>query len=311
MHPGPGARGPLNTTVFRPPRALGAITAAGFAAWALLVGLVALRVAAGAEAEFRTFLAWAVVALAAGLSLLFGHWAYAVASLAYEVRPDALVIRWGFRRVEIPLDSILRIIPGRTVDVPPIRGLNWWGCHVGQGDVRRLGYTLFYSTHRAPQELVFIHTTEETYGLTVLDQAPFAEAIQSRVALGPLESHPQRSAATGIAAIPFWRDRVAISMAGLATVACAVLCGYVFARYPGLPDLVRLHFPGPGGMVRVGEKSELLRIAYTGLGILAVNLAGGVVVHARERAAGLWLFAAGGLLQAILFAAAVAAFARA
>jgi hypothetical protein len=100
-------------------------------------------------------------------------------------------------------------------------------------------------------------------------------------------------------------------MAGLSTVACAILCGYVFARYPGLPDLVRLHFPDPGGVVRVGEKAELLRLAYAGLGILAVNLVGGVVIHARERAAGLWLFAAGGLLQGVLFAAAIAAFYRA
>ena len=64
-------------------------------------------------------------------------------------------------------------------------------------------------------------------------------------------------------------------------------------------------------VIRVGNKGELLRIAYLGAGVLAVNAVIGVLLHARERAAGLWLMAGSGLVQVVLLGAAVLAFTRA
>jgi hypothetical protein len=213
--------------------------------------------------------------------------------------------------VTIPIETVQRMVPGRTIDEPGLRGLTWWGCHVGSADVRRIGYTLFYSTHGSPEELLYVVTTDESYALTVLDQAGFAEEIQARAALGPtFEPHLQRSSATGLAALPFWRDRVAIAAAAVSVLAGVALCGYVYSQYPGLPSVIQLNFPSLGGIVRVGDKSELLRIAYLGLAILAANLAVGIGVHARERAAGLWLLASSGMLQVVLLAAAIVAFER-
>ena len=81
--------------------------------------------------------------------------------------------------------------------------------------------------------------------------------------------------------------------------------------HPHLPDVVELNFPLLGGIVRVGNKSEILKIAYVGIGTMAANLVIGTLIHARERAAGLWLLAAGGIVQAVLFTAAVIAIERA
>ena len=311
MHSGTrSGRSLAPAVVFRPPRAVGVIVGGGFVAWALIVAFVSLQVAIGAPEEFKTFLAWLVGGCALVLAGIFANWTYGLATLAYLVERDTLVVRWGFRRIAIPIDSILRMVPGRTLDPTRVRGLNWWGCHVGSGDVKRIGYTLFYSTHSDPDELLYIHTTQESYALTVLDQAAFAEEVQARAALGALEHQPQRSTATGLAALPFWRDRVALGAAALSVVCCAVFCGFVFARYPGLPDVIRLDFPALGGVVRVGDKSELLRMVYLGTGVLAVNTALGVAVHTRERAAGLWLLASSGMLQAVLLGAAVVAFQR-
>jgi hypothetical protein len=287
------------------------IVGSAFAVWGGVVAVLAASVAVGAPAEFKTFLAWAIAAVALVVALAFANWAYSVATIAYAIEADSLVIRWGLRRVVIPIDTILRMVPGRTLDAPHISGLNWWGCHVGHSDVKRIGYTLFYSTHSAPQELLYVHTTQESYALTVLDQAAFAEEIQARAALAPIEEHAQRSTATGIAAFPFWRDRHAIAAAVASVLACGAMVGYVFTRYPDLPSVIQVNFPALGGIVRIGDKSELLEIAYAGAGILAVNLVVGIAVHARERAAGLWLLASGGILQAVLLAAAVAAFERA
>lgn len=314
MYPGtrPRTQPGVTHVVFRPPRALGVIVGGGFTLWALAFSALAFRVSIGADPEFQTFLGWLMAVVMLLLGLVFLNWTYSAWSLAYELDDDALTIRWGFRRVIIPIETIQRLVPGRTLDEPHIEGLNWWGCHVGSADVKRLGFTIFYSTHSAPDELLYVVTTDESYGLTVVNQAAFAEEIQGRAIIGATAAaYPQRSSATGLAALPFWRDRVAITAAALAALACVALCGYVYLEYPGLPNVVRLTFPDLGGVVRVGDKSELLHIAWVGAGILALNLFLGVAFHARERAAGLWLIASGGMLQLVLLAAAITAFERA
>jgi hypothetical protein len=182
---------------------------------------------------------------------------------------------------------------------------------VGHAEVKRVGFTLFFSTHSTADELLYLVTTGEAFALTVLDQAAFAEEIQARAAMEPVEDYLQRSAATGVAAIPFWRDRTAMLSLASSSLACAALCAYVFARYPGLPNVVELSFPSLGGVIRVGNKGELLRIAYLGAGLLGLNAVAGVLLHARERAAGLWLMAGSGLLQVVLFGAAALAYWRA
>ncbi len=311
MHAGTRTRRSLETVAVAPPRALGVIVGGGLTAWAAIFSGIAARTAANGAPEFKTFLAILVAGILALITAIFANWTFSLWRLVYTVDRDTLTIRWGLREVVIPIDTIQRMVPGRTLDEARVKGVNWWGCHVGAAEVKRIGYTLFYSTHSSPDELLFIVTNDESYALTVLDQAAFAEEIQARAALGPVEEHVQRSTAFGLAALPFWRDRIALSATAAGVLCCALLCGYVFARYPDLPSVVQLSFPALGGVVRVGDKSELLRIAYLGAGILGVNVLLGVVVHTRERAAGLWLLTSSGMLQLVLLGAAVLAFHRA
>ena len=195
VHASTRARRQLGTVSVAPPRALGVIIGAAFVAWSAVLAGLAARTAAAGQTEFKTFLAWAVAAVLSLLALLFANWTYSLWSLTYTIDRDALTIRWGLRRVIIPIESIQRMVPGRTLDEARVHGLNWWGCHVGNADVKRVGYTLFYSTHSTPDELLFIVTTEEAYALTVLEPGCFAEEIQARAALGPVEEHLQRSEA--------------------------------------------------------------------------------------------------------------------
>lgn len=311
MHASARPRNELSGTSFRPPRALGVIVGAALTGWAVVLAALCVAVAWGAPAEFKTFLAWFAAAMLALIGLLFGSWTYSVASMAYTVERDALVIQWGLRQVVIPIENIQRMVPGRTVDEARVEGLNWWGAHVGIADVKRIGYTIFYSTHGSPDELLYVITEAEAYALTVLDQAAFAEAVQARASVGPVDFTVHRAVATGMAALPFWRDRLALAAAGLAALGCAILAGYVFGRYPSLPEVVQINYPELGGIVRIGDKSELLRLAQVGFGITALNIVLGVLIHSRERAAGLWLLASAGMLQVVLLAAAIAAFERA
>lgn len=297
--------------VFRPPRATGAAVGGALAGIAIVGMLVAFAIAYRSEPEFKTFLAWLAAAGFAAAAVLLVTWTACLVSMSYTVGGGALVISWGLRKVAVPLDSVENVVPGRTLDPVRVRGLTWPGCHVGQAEVPRMGFTIVYATLAAPEDLVFVVTTDESYALSVVNHAAFAEQLQGKKGLGPVPHAVQRSSASGLAAIPFWRDRTAVALALTSAVLVVVLTGFVFTRYSGLPSVVELGFPGFGGVVRVGEKAELLGIAYAGLAVFVLNAIAGAVVHVRERAAGLWLLASGGGLQVVLILAAVLAFGRA
>lgn len=307
MHARPRPSRALNEAVFRPERALGAITGAGFTAWAAGAAVLLASIALDSSAGLKTFVAWAGAATLLLLAFTFITWTYSLATLHYTITDDSLSIVWGFRRVVIPIAQVQRMVPGRTLDLPRVSGLNWWGCHVGSAEVKRLGYTLFYSTHNSTDDILYVVTPHESYGLAVQDQAAFAEEVQARAAVTPIAPSIQRSIATGPAALPFWRDRSAVVTAAVAAAFTALLAAYVSVEYASLPQVIQIEFPDLGGIVRVGDKREILKIVYVGLGVLAANVVLGILMHARERAAGLWLLASGGMIQGVLLAAAVLA----
>lgn len=313
MHRRAGAGGVVAAEVFRPPRALGVITGGGFALWAAFIALVAGVTAVGAAIELTTFVAWVALAGFGALALAFAWWTLGLARLAYAIDGEALRIRWGAGEVVVPLADIQRIVPGRTLEGASARGLNWWGCHVGRGEVPRLGDALFFATHGATAGNLYVVTPARAYALTVsaADEAAFVAVCTRRRVVGLEGEAAQRVAPDRLGALPIWRDRPAWLALGMALLALAALGGYLFSEYPGLPALVRIEFPQTASIVRVGERAELLRVGAVAGAIVAVNVVLGMVAHARERAAGRWLFASAALMQAILLAAAVTAFARA
>ena len=180
VHPGARASGLVEAETFRPPRALGVIVGGAFTLWAAFIALVAGVLAGGGAVEFTTFLAWVVVALFAGLTLVFGWWTVGLARLAYQIDDESLRIRWCGGEVVVPIADIQRVVPGRTVGEESVTGLNWWGCHIGRGLVTALGPTLFFATHNRPEDNVFVITPGRVYGLTVPDEVAFAEACSRR-----------------------------------------------------------------------------------------------------------------------------------
>ena len=311
MHGCARASGLVVTDVFRPPRTLGVIVGGGFTLWAAFIALVAAGVASGAAVEFKTFIGWTLVAVLAAIAAQFAWWTFGLARLAYEINDEALRIRWGVGDVVIPIADIQRVVPGGKLDEAQIRGLNWWGCHVGLGRVRRIGRTLFFATEGAPEDCVYVVTSTRAYALTVADQAAFAAACARRLIVGlePLEQ--QHVEARGLAALPFWRDNTARFALALTIVGLGVVAGFIYAQYPDLSPIVKIDFPETSGIVRVGEKSELLHISAVAGGVALINTVLGFAVHSRERAASVWLFASAALLQAVLLGAAVTAFERA
>jgi hypothetical protein len=239
------------------------------------------------------------------IACLFAYWTYGCMTLRYHLDRNGLTIYWGDIRQLVPMDRIERLVPGRERAAPKVSGVSWVGHHVGHGKVEGLGDVLFYATHRTHDQLLYVVTAEQTYGISVPDEVRFAEDLQGHQKMGPVASLPQVTEREGLAAQPFWHDQIAQVLALGSFAAFIVMLGYVFQNYPGLPETIPFAFPNLSGVTRVDDKSELLAIPLTGVGFLSINLVLGYVLHAWERAVGYLMLLAGIGAQIILLCAAI------
>jgi len=284
---------------------MGALVGAALSGWCLLMMTVLVWRGSMLDIGIGAFAAYLAATLFFGLSLLFAYWTYGCMTMRYHMDRNGLTIRWGDIRQLIPIDRIEAIIPGRDQPEPKISGVSWLGHHVGHGKVGALGDVMFYATHRSHEELLYVVTEGGTYGITVKDEARFAEDLEGHQRMGQVISLPQVTERHSIAAMPFWHDTIAQLLALGAVIACAVTLGYVFSNYGGLADSIPFAYPSFGGLTRIDDKRELLMIPITGLGLLAANLVLGFFLHAWERAIGYLLFTTAIGLQIVLLAAAI------
>jgi hypothetical protein len=284
---------------------MGASIGGALSAWCF--ALMSLLVWRGGTQDIGmgSFGAYVAAACFLGLGCLFAYWTYSCLTLRYHLDRNGLTIRWGDIRQLIPIDRIEALIPGRDQPEPKVSGVSWLGHHVGHATVGALGDVMFYATHRSHEELLYVVTAGGTYGISVKDEARFAEDLEGHQKMGQVVSLPQVTERHSIAAQPFWRDPIAQALALGAMLACAVTLGYVFRNYGGLADSVPFSYPSLGGVTRIDDKRELMMIPITGLGLLAINLVLGFFLHAWERAIGYLLFLAAIGAQIMLLAAAI------
>jgi len=293
---------------FRPPRAVGTLTGTALAAWCFIVCAALVVRAALTDVDLSDVALYLTATVFFGLGLLFAYWTYSLGTLRYTLDRNALTIIWGDIRQTIPVAQIERLIPGRELANPHIAGVSWLGHHVGRGEVEGgIGDTLFYSTHRSPEHLLYIVTPAQSYAITVDDEVAFAEALQAQQRLGSLVAVPQAPDRLYLAAQPFWADPTAMTLALTALASFFAMFAYVYQQYPGLPPSIPISFPELEGITRIGSKSELLKLPATGILILLANLALGFVAHAWERMVGYVLLVAAIAAQLTLLAAAIIA----
>jgi hypothetical protein len=291
---------------FRPRRTVGTMFGGAVAAWCIAIAVALTVRGMLADVSLGVVPLYVVASVFFGMGLLFAYWTYSLATMRYTLDRNVLTITWGDVRQLVPMAQIERLVPGRERSDPRVAGVSWIGHHVGHGEVEEgVGYTLFYSTHRSPEDLLYIVTPEQSYAISVDDEVEFAEAIQAQQRLGPLVSVPQVPQRSYLAAQPFWEDRAAQVMALVAAAAFFVMMGYIYQQYPGLPQSIPLSFPQLDGVTRVGGKEELLRFPMTGVGVLAINLVAGFVAHSWERMVGYVLLIAAAGAQGILLAGAI------
>ena len=232
------------------------------------------------------------------LAVVFAFWAYACYTLHYTVDRNGLTIAWGTIRHYIPMERIEGLSAGRGEDRPDLWGLSWPGLRVGRALVGGKE-VLFYSTHRSPEEIVYVRTPSATYAVSPQDPARFmAEVGRFRRSAKPGGSEIVQRDIVG--SHPIWADRVAQILALAAVLTNLALWGYVFAVYRDLSPQITIEFPPLGEITDVHSRNELLMIPAAALAVLAVNLVAGLAFQWRERAA-TYLLLSGSVFLQLLF----------
>jgi hypothetical protein len=303
-------------TIERPVRTTGTLFGLGASLLALALALALLLKASGWPVSFTQFLGYLGAGLLVLLALLFAFWAYGCFSLRYVLDRSGLTIVWGPMKHFVSIDRIQAFVHGRGEHRPKISGLTWRGYHVGRGYVDEFGRVLFFSTHRSPEEIVYVQTSDTTYALSPEDPARFvAEAQRFRQAGPPTTAatEPKRPAVQRniLASHPISADRVAQLLALVAIVANIALWGFVFAIYPDLNSQIQIEFPPIGDVTTLEPRSEIFKIPLTATAILFVNLFAALLFQWRERAAANLLLSGGILFQAIFWVAALVAYTNA
>ena len=268
---------------------------------AVLAAALAIALAAKATTwpvSFTLFVGVVGAVVLGGLALLFAFWAYACHRLRYAVDRKGLTIVWGTLRQFIPANEIQALTLGRGGERTELKGLNWPGLHVGHGlvDGRE---TIFYSTHRTPEEILFVRTATATYALSPQDPPRFVVEVERfRQSAQPGGAEVvQRDVIGGH---PIWADRIAQLLALAAVGINLALWGYIFAVYQDLSPQITIEFPPIGDITELHDRDEILKIPAAALAVLAVNLLAGFAFEWRERAA-TYLLLSGSVFVQLLF----------
>ena len=293
---------------FRPPRAVGALFGGGLALWCFIVAVALIVRGLTQDVALGVISLYVVASIFFFMGLLFAYWTYSLGTMRYVLDRNVLTITWGDIRQMVPMAQIERLVPGRELPNPRIAGVSWLGHHIGRSTIEGgIGDTLFYSTHRSPEDLLYIVTPQQSYAISVEDEVEFAEAIQAQQRVGPLVAVPQAPDRLYLASQPFWEDRYAQVLAFAAFAMFFAMFAYIYREYPGLPQSIALTFPQLNGVTRIGAKSELLKLPTTGVALLAINVGLGFIAHSWERMVGYVLLLAAIGAEAILLAAAIIA----
>lgn len=250
------------------------------------------------------------ITLLASVALCFAFWAWCCYSLRYVLDRGGLTIAWGTVRHFIPIDKIENLKHGRGELKARVRGLRWPGLQIGHGDADGIGPVIFFSTHRSPEEVVYVKTKDRTYGISPTDPVRFIAETQRFKEVGkPEDAPPVQWSVLGLH--PIWSDRWAQSLGVAAIALNLALWGFVFGLYPDLANQITIEFPPIGEITTLQSRSEILRIPVTATIFLVVNLLSGLVFQWREKAATYLLAGGAVIFQVAFWIAAIVAFVNA
>jgi hypothetical protein len=294
-------------TIERPARATGLAVGAVVSGVALLMALALLMRGLDWPTSFPQFLAYLGAGVMLVVALVFGFWTYACATMQYVVDPAGVSIRWGPVAHRIPASQIQSVARGKGGEAPKVAGVGWPGYHAGRGEAPGHERVLFFSTHRLPEDVVYVSTPTVTYGVSPQDPARFMSAIERARASGEDGGDEAVVERDVLAAHPIWSDRVAQLLLLGAVAVNVALWGFVLAVYPDLSNEIAIEFPPVGDIATLESREEILKIPATATAMLALNLFVAVLFQPRERAATYLVLSGTVFFQVVFWVAAVVA----
>jgi hypothetical protein len=279
---------------------------AALAAGAVLIAMALAVRGAGLHVSFGQFLCYTLAVLLLAGAAPLAYWAYAAATLRYELWNGALLVRWGLTTRVVPLGSLERVVLGRHLAVPEVEGLRLPGLAVGRARVNRVGPAAVYLRYRGPEDLLYLVTPDEAIGISLLDVQPFVRALQQAQVEGAEAAEAAGLRRSGAARFGLLADRAARLLGGVALLFAWLSAAVVYARFQGKPAAIIVHFP-PTEVAHLAPRSALLQIPQSAIAWCIAALLLAFLAFGRARFAAYMLLAGSVLGSAICFVAAVAA----
>lgn len=288
---------------FAPAAGRGVLVGGAISGLAAALGAALLIRATGGDVTFGAFLLYLVGGALALLAARFGYWTWGCATLSYEVDETALRVTWGVRRIIIPLASIDVVAaapqPGR------VRGLNWPGHHIGEALIEETTPVHVFATTFGEGDAIYVRAGTVILALTPADAGAFVAQVDGRRRGAPAYTAAPRTSAIELGSI--LSDGAALGLAIVSGALVAAAFAILFARYGDLPTTLTVDYPTGRDSAHLIERGDLFAIPLTGLAVLALNIALGIVLHRRQRALAQTIIGGGVFVEGILVLALAAA----
>ena len=307
-----------------------------------LAGLL-FRVIPDARGNTPALIVWSVLAvlLVAAIGAL-GVFIWGYLTLGYTLEESgegALVLRWAWRRVIIPIDEIEYLGAARQLlaDAAPPRLWPWPGYYLSSVHDEALGRIQLFAT-LPPRRLLLVCSAQGSFGFSPdrpseflarfhalyadrhrdpLD-APAAPLPSTRLAhaaapeLDDEEDQPpalvaadQRAFRDQTAARPFplFLDQPAVLLMLLGGVLLAAMLWFILLRFDAVPEALPLHYNTLGQPDRIGSPREIFLLPLIAGVVAAANIALAWSVIRFDRFAARLLLSGTCLVQAVTWVA--------
>jgi len=280
--------------------ALHAVAVLGLGAGAVAGLFLASQIGVGLT--FLLLLLPAVAALILAPPLVYRLFALQRAS--YVLQRDGILLYWGLRREEIPMDQVLWVGPPEALGTPvpyPLGG--WPGAMLSTRSLAD-GRPLEYMASRS-HGLVLISTPKRVFAISPADPLGFQRTYQRLAEYGTLAPIPARSVFPGVIVERSWADRPARAMLLVSTLLSAALvvwCVWLAQAYLELP----LRLAPDGSAVDVVPGVRILLLPVVNTFFYVVDLLLGLFFYRRKATQPLsYLMWGASTLTAAFFLAAV------
>ncbi len=241
--------------------------------------------------SLRSFLLILGACLSLGLAIRVLYQLWGLINADYEMDRNALTIRWGPVTHQVPMGAVRAVVRGSDLtDLHILPTLRWPGYFLAVGKAQlqqedkhqTLDPVLFFATRSLASQVV-ICTDGMAYAISPADLEGFLAALHERLEMGPTQDVEPYATHPKFLDWEIWRDRLAlVTLAGSVTVFIALL-GFLFWRYPSLPQEVILRVTPQGTPLLTAPPRRIFYFPILGAASLLVNVTLGFLLYHRER----------------------------